>query len=66
MTEERFLALQKLARSVGVTIHRFDPASKGLGDVIAKATKAVGIKPCGKCRERQKKLNQLIPAQEGP
>ena len=34
---------------------------RGLGDVIASATKAVGIKPCGGCRKRQEKLNQLVP-----
>lgn len=34
---------------------------RGLGDVVAAMTKAVGIKPCGGCRERQKRLNQLFP-----
>tara|TARA_R100000808_G_C2142357_1_gene150139 strand:- start:1043 stop:1306 length:264 start_codon:yes stop_codon:yes gene_type:complete len=33
----------------------------GLGDTIAKATKAVGIKPCKGCRKRQAKLNRLVP-----
>lgn len=33
----------------------------GLGDVVAGATKAVGIKPCGKCRERQAALNRATP-----
>lgn len=36
--------------------------SSGLGDVIAAATKAVGIKPCNKCKQRQKKLNQSTPS----
>lgn len=35
--------------------------SKGLGDTIAKATKAVGIKPCGGCKKRQEKLNKIFP-----
>lgn len=35
--------------------------SKGLGDTVAKATKAVGIKPCGGCKKRQRLLNRLIP-----
>jgi deoxyribose-phosphate aldolase len=35
--------------------------SKGLGDTIAKITKAVGIKPCGGCAERQEALNALLP-----
>ena len=35
--------------------------SSGLGDTIAKATKAVGIKPCGKCQKRREKLNKMFP-----
>ena len=35
--------------------------SRGLGDTIAKVTKAVGIKPCGGCKARQAKLNALVP-----
>lgn len=34
---------------------------KGVGDSVAKMTKAVGIKPCGKCKERQEKLNRMFP-----
>ena len=33
----------------------------GLGDVIARATSAVGIKPCGGCQKRREALNKLIP-----
>lgn len=33
----------------------------GLGDVIAIVTSAVGIKPCEGCKERQDKLNKLVP-----
>lgn len=36
-------------------------ASRGLGDTIAKITSAVGIKPCGGCKKRQEKLNDLVP-----
>jgi len=35
--------------------------SRGLGDTIAKATKAVGIKPCGGCAKRQAALNRAVP-----
>ena len=35
--------------------------SKGLGDTVAKMTKAVGIKPCEPCKRRQEKLNRLLP-----
>ena len=34
---------------------------RGLGDVIARATSAIGIKPCGGCKQRQEALNKLIP-----
>ena len=32
--------------------------SHGVGDTIAKVTKAVGIKPCGGCKKRQKAINE--------
>jgi len=35
--------------------------SKGLGDSIAKLTTSIGIKPCGGCKKRQKKLNNMFP-----
>tara|TARA_Y100000310_G_scaffold342212_1_gene444322 strand:+ start:919 stop:1155 length:237 start_codon:yes stop_codon:yes gene_type:complete len=35
--------------------------SRGLGDTVAKMTRAVGIKPCGGCKKRQKKLNEMFP-----
>ena len=40
--------------------------SKGLGDTVAKVTKAVGLKPCGACKKRQEKLNRLFPYKEDP
>jgi hypothetical protein len=33
----------------------------GVGDVIATATTAVGIKPCGGCAKRKAALNQATP-----
>jgi hypothetical protein len=35
--------------------------SRGLGDTIAKATQWIGIKPCGGCKKRQARLNELVP-----
>jgi hypothetical protein len=32
----------------------------GLGDVIKRATSAVGIKPCGGCRRRAVALNRWV------
>lgn len=37
------------------------PAMRGLGDVVAAVTTAVGIKPCGGCKQRQAALNRLVP-----
>jgi hypothetical protein len=34
---------------------------RGLGDVIAAATKAVGVKACAGCKKRQAALNKFIP-----
>ena len=34
----------------------------GLGDVVAGATKAVGIKPCGACQKRQAAMNRATPS----
>lgn len=34
----------------------------GLGDLVAAATSAVGLPPCGGCKERQERLNALTPA----
>jgi hypothetical protein len=32
----------------------------GLGDVVEKATKKVGIKPCVGCGQRKKLLNKIV------
>lgn len=34
---------------------------RGLGDVVAAVTSAVGIKPCGGCKQRQALLNRAVP-----
>jgi hypothetical protein len=33
---------------------------RGLGDIVAAATSALGIKPCGGCKRRQSWLNKLV------
>lgn len=38
-----------------------DQPARGLGDVVAKMTHAVGIEPCGGCAERQEWLNKVLP-----
>jgi hypothetical protein len=35
--------------------------SIGLGDTIAKITKAIGIEPCESCNRRKQKLNTIFP-----
>lgn len=32
----------------------------GLGDLIARATKALGATPCTPCEERRRRLNQQV------
>jgi hypothetical protein len=49
------------AKLVGKAKAKRIGGSRGLGDTIAKVTSAVGIKPCGGCKERQEKLNRLVP-----
>lgn len=34
---------------------------RGAGDVVARMTSAVGIKPCAPCKQRQEKLNRWWP-----
>ena len=41
--------------------HPAYPALRGLGDVIATVTAAVGVKSCSGCKERQKWLNDKVP-----
>lgn len=41
--------------------YKIPAESRGFGDTIAKITSAVGIKPCGSCKERQATLNKWLP-----
>ena len=35
---------------------------KGLGDTVARVIhKVTGAEPCGGCKERQEKLNRVVP-----
>lgn len=63
-------ANEKAVKSYGThphvsVCHRVCPhysgPSRGLGDTIADATKAVGISPCNACQKRRADLNNLIP-----
>jgi len=37
------------------------PRPAGLGDVIKRATSAMGVKPCAACEKRARRLNEKIP-----
>jgi hypothetical protein len=52
MTDEELAAYRSKPRS--------EPRV-GLGDVVAAATTAVGIKPCEPCERRKETLNALTP-----
>jgi pantoate kinase len=54
MTPRLITAAERAARREG-------KAWKGLGDVVASLTKAVGIKPCAGCVRRQAALNKVVP-----
>ncbi len=41
-----------------------DMPSRGLGDTVAKITHALGIMPCGGCRERQEWANKKVPYEQ--
>ena len=34
---------------------------RGVGDLVAATTKALGIKPCAPCQKRQEQLNKMLP-----
>ena len=38
---------------------------RGLGDVIARVTRSLGIRPCSGCKRRQATLNRLVPFRSG-
>lgn len=65
LTKQKQQELRELAAELGKNWHCFSEPkgvrkTKGLGDVVAAMTKAVGIKPCSGCKKRQVKLNKLF------
>jgi hypothetical protein len=44
---------------------KYDGPPRGVGDVIAKVTTAIGIKPCEPCKARQAALNRVLPFTTG-
>lgn len=39
----------------------YEGPDRGVGDTVARATKAVGIRPCGGCNKRRDRLNAAFP-----
>lgn len=37
------------------------PEDEGMGDVISRLSRSVGLVPCDSCRERQQRLNAWMP-----
>ena len=42
-------------------IHSNPSIQPGIGDAVAAATSAVGVKPCGGCLRRKRWLNRITP-----
>ena len=66
LTEQKQEELRDLAARLGKEHHCFsDPTQikkmEGLGDLVAKVTSTIGIKPCTGCKKRQSLLNKFIP-----
>lgn len=55
LPEETRRELAKLRASQGTP-------GPGVGDLVAAATTAVGIKPCGRCNRNRRALNRLTPS----
>lgn len=55
-------ACLEVTKAGGVRVVSCDTRRTRLGDAIATATKAVGIKPCAGCRKRQAALNRWTPS----
>lgn len=47
-------------KNTDVNTSRLIKQSVGLGDVLKKATSAIGIKPCEACNRRAAKLNSMM------
>jgi hypothetical protein len=41
--------------------HTAAPTHYGIGDAVARATKALGVKTCPPCEMRRRKMNNFLP-----
>jgi len=66
MTPKQLEAFKRSAKRLGVSLDFLlknveGKTMKGLGDVVEKATHAVGIKPCDSCKKRKEEWNNKFP-----
>lgn len=47
-------------RRFGMTVD-LRPRARGAGDLVARATQAMGVRPCEPCKRRQQTLNRWFP-----
>lgn len=45
---------------IGELVKTIEPM-EGLGDAVARVTKAMGFTPCGGCERRRQALNRIVP-----
>lgn len=45
---------------IGELLKTIDPMA-GLGDAVARVTKAMGFTPCSGCERRRQALNRIVP-----
>jgi len=57
----RFVEVREEQEMPSQPVDQQDGKWRGLGDVIAAATTAVGIKPCQRCKRSQQQLNEAFP-----
>jgi hypothetical protein len=48
-------------KGISQALNQKNAPVRGAGDVVARVTSALGIKPCQSCEERRKALNKLMP-----
>lgn len=62
MDRETRARMQQLVEAKPSSANSTEPTKiRGLGDVVAKVTKKVGIEPCEPCQRRRQWLNKYFP-----
>jgi len=51
---------REIPKRLRIPVPFYYGAPIGLGDVVKRATTAVGIKPCGSCGRRAKAMNRRL------